>query len=106
MKYRSRTDIIAGILGAASHGSVTRTRIMYESYLSFAQLTEYLAFLLEKDLLSFDPESKKYTLTERGIRLVGILKEISEMISFDVEEKGMHHQLPEHTKPTIAEYQW
>ena len=41
MKYRSRTDITAQILEAAN-GGVTKTKIMYKAFLSYAQLKEYL----------------------------------------------------------------
>ena len=53
MKYRSRTDIVAQILEAAneSDGGATKTKIMYKAYLSYAQLKEYLAVLVESGLL-------------------------------------------------------
>ena len=41
MKYRSRTDIVSQILEAAN-GGATKTKIMYEAYLSYAQPKEYL----------------------------------------------------------------
>ncbi|HEX9320184.1 MAG TPA: winged helix-turn-helix domain-containing protein, partial [Nitrososphaeraceae archaeon] len=50
MKYRSRSDIIGLILEAAN-GGATKTKIMYKSYLSFAQLRDYLAMLTEQGLV-------------------------------------------------------
>ena len=61
MKYRSRTDIITAVLRAAS-GGATKTKILYGAYLSYAQIKEYLDFLLAKDLLRCD-EAGVYTLT-------------------------------------------
>jgi predicted transcriptional regulator len=52
MKYRSRTDITAQILEAAN-GGVTKTKIMYKAFLSYAQLKEYLAVLIENGLLEY-----------------------------------------------------
>jgi len=45
VKYRSRTDIIAMILQAVINGA-TKTRIMYGAYLSYAQVKEYLSFMI------------------------------------------------------------
>lgn len=58
MKYRSRTEIVRQILDTAKEDSdgVTKTKIMYKSYLSFAQLKDYLAMLLESGLIEHVPE--------------------------------------------------
>jgi predicted transcriptional regulator len=49
MKYSSRTDIVGLILEATNGGGATKTKIMYKSFVSFAQLKEYLMVLLEND---------------------------------------------------------
>ena len=53
MKYRSRTDVTVLILDAAN-GGATKTKIMYKSFLSYAQLKEYLTMLLENELLEYE----------------------------------------------------
>lgn len=80
MKYRSRTDIIAMILRAAVSGA-TKTRIMYGAYLSYAQVKEYLSFLLEKGLISYEEGTGLYRLTENGMKLLRTFEGISDMIS-------------------------
>jgi predicted transcriptional regulator len=82
MKYRSRTDIIAMILQSAMHGA-TKTRLMYSAYLSYAQVQEYLAFLKERKLISFEEESQEYKLTEQGLRFLTVYDQISEIVSLD-----------------------
>jgi predicted transcriptional regulator len=82
MKYRSRTDIIAMILQAATIGA-TKTRIMYSAYLSYAQVKEYLGFLLQRDLIRYEEGSGLYKLSERGMRVLEAYEGISEMISLD-----------------------
>ena len=79
MKYRSRTDIITAVLHAAS-GGATKTKIMYGAYLSYAQIREYLDFLLAKDLLRCD-EAGVYTLTENGMNLLHTFEGINQMIA-------------------------
>ena len=53
MKYRSRTEITVLILEAAN-GGATKTKIMYKSFLSYAQLKEYFTMLIENALLEYE----------------------------------------------------
>jgi len=80
VKYRSRTDIIAMILQAAINGA-TKTRIMYGAYLSYAQVKEYLSFLMEKDLIRYEEGSAIYKLTQKGVQLLRVYEDISDMIT-------------------------
>jgi predicted transcriptional regulator len=78
MKYRSRTDIMAMILKASMNGA-TKTRLMYGAYLSYAQIQEYLRYLTERQLISFEPGTRAYALTEQGLRFLRVYDEISEI---------------------------
>lgn len=82
MKYRSRTDIIAMILQAAS-GGATKTRIMYSAYLSYAQIKEYLSFLIERNLIVYEEGTQLYKLSDRGLHLLRAYEGISDMIAVD-----------------------
>jgi predicted transcriptional regulator len=82
LKYRSRTDIIAMILQAAT-GGATKTRIMYSAYLSYAQVKEYLSFLTERNLIWYEQGSGLYKLSERGLQLLRAYEGISDMITLD-----------------------
>jgi predicted transcriptional regulator len=86
MKYRSRTDITAQILEAAN-GGVTKTKIMYKAFLSYAQLKEYLAVLIENGLLEYIEGEQIYRTTEKGNRFLKIYNQIGEYVSADVSEK-------------------
>ena len=66
---RSREEIIESILKAAREGS-TQTHIMYNAYLNNRQLKESLAFLQEKDCISYDSATRKYTTTSRGLEFI------------------------------------
>src|SRR5205807_682437 len=79
MKYRSRTDIVALILRAANQGA-SKTKLMYSAYLSYSQLTEYLKFLQERNLLEFDSEKSIYTLTEVGLQLLHSCEQLNEIM--------------------------
>jgi predicted transcriptional regulator len=87
MKYRSRTDIVALILEAAN-GGVTKTRIMYKAFLSYAQLKEYLTVLLEKDVLEYEDETQLFRTTEKGLQLLQMYNQFDEMMHItDINRK-------------------
>ena len=83
MKYRSRSDIVGLLLDAANGGGATKTKLMYKAYLSFNQLREYLAFLIENGLIEYEGD-QTYRTTEKGMRVLRIQNEINEVtpISF------------------------
>ena len=78
MLGRHRTEIIAQILEVVNDGSnssnggegVTRTKIMYKAFLSYAQLKEYLAILTHNGLLSFDDSTQTFKTTEKGLKFL------------------------------------
>ena len=86
MKYRSRTDITAQILEAAN-GGVTKTKIMYKAFLSYAQLKEYLTVLMENGLLEYIEGEQIYQTTEKGNRFLKIYNQIGEYVAADMSEK-------------------
>jgi predicted transcriptional regulator len=65
MKNRSRLDIIAEILKAATAGAL-KTRIMYSVALSFDQLNEYVSLLVDNGLLDYDAKKRVYKTTKNG----------------------------------------
>jgi predicted transcriptional regulator len=86
--------IIAQMLSTINESDtkgITKTSIMYKSFLSYAQLKEYLSFLLEKGLIDETPEqimthgNEKlvYKITEKGLRLLQISKEIESIVGLD-----------------------
>jgi predicted transcriptional regulator len=81
MKYRHRTEIITLILASASRmNGVLKTRIMYEAFLSFSQVEEYIALLLRNSLLEHDGLKKTYETTEKGLRLLELCNSINEIV--------------------------
>ncbi len=81
MKYRSRDEIIGSILQyAANKEGVTKTRIMYNSFLSYSQLNEYIDHLIKNELLSYSKVSKRFKITEKGLKYLELYSEIVEMV--------------------------
>lgn len=85
--YRSRTEIICQILETSKElNGVTKTKIMFNSYLSFAQLKEYLAVLLESGLLEHIPERNVYRTTDKGIAMLEAARTVNGMIGAEVKQ--------------------
>jgi len=78
MKYRSRMDIISNILHASMSGA-TKTRLMYDAYLSYYQLREYLVLMQEMGLLIYNGSSGIYRLSEKGMNFLNTYEEIEEL---------------------------
>ncbi len=77
MKYRSRSEIVGLLLEAANGGGATKTKLMYRAYLSFNQLREYLALLVENELMAYEEGMRTYRTTEKGIRLLQIQNQMA-----------------------------
>jgi predicted transcriptional regulator len=88
--------IIAHMLNTINNNSgsegANKTTLMYKSFLSYAQLKEYLSFLLEKGLINEFPQQTKtvqgnkkffYKITEKGLRLLQISEEIEGIVGLD-----------------------
>lgn len=83
MKYRSRFDIIGVLLQAAVRGA-TKTRLMYDAFLSHNQAEEYISFLLGKKLIALAPDNKHYHPTEKGLRFLAMYAEIKDAVAVEI----------------------
>ena len=72
MKYRDRNEIIAQILECCNGNRVTRTKIMFYTYLSFNLTKEYLLLLLEKGLIEYQTGERTFKTMEKGIHFLNI----------------------------------
>ncbi|HEU4822923.1 MAG TPA: winged helix-turn-helix domain-containing protein [Nitrososphaeraceae archaeon] len=86
---RSRSEIASQILETAKNGSdyssnggggATKTRMMYNTFLSHDQLKEFITVLIESDLLSYDSTMHKFKTTEIGITFLQAYKQIDHML--------------------------
>jgi predicted transcriptional regulator len=65
MKYRERNEIIAEILECCKPNRVTRSRIIFNTYLSFNAAKEYLILLLENGLIDYHKGERTLRLQKR-----------------------------------------
>jgi predicted transcriptional regulator len=81
MKYRSRDEITATILqSAAVRDGITRTKIMYNSFLSYTQLLYYLDYLCTNELLDHDRQNMKYNITAKGLEFLNAYNKMADLL--------------------------
>jgi len=88
-KHRDRLSIVAEILEIAMDGSL-KTQIMYAGNLSFAQLNEYLEFLLKTRLLEKGCRDNKsvYRATQKGKTFLHNYYEVVKLLQNEEEEEN------------------
>ena len=79
MRYRSRTEITAMILDAA-YQETTKTKIMYNAFLSYNQLKEFLSILIENNLLEYIEGARTFKTTEKGLNFLKVNREMAELL--------------------------
>jgi predicted transcriptional regulator len=80
-RYRSRVDIVSQILVSAKEiEGVTKTRIMFKAYLSFAQTKEYLKLLIDNGLLEHIAETNTYRTTAKGLAMLEACENVNKLI--------------------------
>lgn len=77
---------MAMILQAAMRGG-SKTKLMYNAYLSYAQLKEYLSFLEERGLLTHVDETQTYGLSPKGLRFLDLYEEIRVLVTLNANKK-------------------
>lgn len=88
-KRRDKLSIIAEILEIAKEGTL-KTQIMYKANLSYAQLNDYLKFMLKISLLEkvFRNDKDTYQATEKGLDFLQRYREITELIKTEEDSNG------------------
>jgi predicted transcriptional regulator len=85
VKYRSRTDIVASILQSAARegGGIGVTRLMYTSFLSYNQVSQYVKIIKENGLLNYDASTGKYTISAKGSKYLELHSKMDKMLHGD-----------------------
>ncbi len=68
------------MLRSALNGGATKTRLMYGAYLSYAQLNEYVKALTERDLLNFNPDTRVFSVTPKGLEVLRAHDELERLM--------------------------
>ena len=81
--HRSRTEIVIRILeivsGSGSDG-FTKYKIMYNAFLSYKTVKEYLTLLIGNGLLKHDIGNQKFRITEKGLNFLRLCDQIGDLM--------------------------
>ncbi len=87
MTHRNRTEITIQILEVLNgydndnnEEGITQTELMSKLFLSHEQMEEYLALLIEEDLLSCDSTMNTFKATEKGRTLIRGYNQIDKLL--------------------------
>ncbi len=72
MASRSRIDVSIDILNAALGEGTTKTRLMYEAFVSFEELREYLSELIKLGLMETTATERIYKTTRKGKEFLSV----------------------------------
>ena len=94
-KRRDKLCIIAEVLEIAKEGTL-KTQIMYKANLSFAQLNEYLKFMLKIKLIQKLTNQGKdiYLTTEKGLDFLQRQCELTELLKTEEEKPRNGVRIP------------
>jgi predicted transcriptional regulator len=94
MKYRCNIEVMGQILQVAncSSNDATKTKIMYQAFLSYNQLEEHLSFLIRKGLLNYDANTRTFRTTEKGIQFLEAYNLLEDMIKYDEPDNGNNNE--------------
>ena len=92
MTNRSRTEVVFQILETVNDqgeddDGVSQTTIRYEIFLSGAQLKEYLIALTIHGLLSYNSTSRRYSVTEKGLRFLNLCHKMDDMVNEEQQQQ-------------------
>ena len=94
-KRRDKLCIIAEILEIAKEGTL-KTQIMYKANLSFAQLNDYLKFMMKIKLMEKLTNQGKdiYVSTEKGLDFLQRQCELTELLKTEEEKPKNGVRIP------------
>ena len=76
----AKLDTIKRILESTQSSSMQEQGLMYESYLSYMQIDEYLSAMVETGLIKYDRESRTYRITGKGMDFLASLRQMDHLM--------------------------
>ena len=80
MVNRNKTQIISDILQVADIGT-SKTKIMYNAFLSYSLVTKYINFLVDNEMLMYDEKTHLYSILEKGRRFLRTCDEVNKLLN-------------------------
>ena len=70
----------------SANGGATKTKMMYNAFLSYNQLREYLSVLVENNLIEYLEGTREFKTTEKGLNVLKMHREMAELLQTTVKK--------------------
>jgi predicted transcriptional regulator len=64
-----------------------KTKIMYNAFVSYNQVKEYLTILIDNGLLQYDLGTQKFKITEKGLSFLQLCDKLGDLIKKEEEQR-------------------
>lgn len=92
MRRRSPIDVMGVILKAANERrGIAKNRLMFKTFLGYAQLKGYLPVLTERGLLRHDRDAQTFKTTRKGLRFLDTYNRLYEIMK-NISSPIQHQQ--------------
>ena len=82
MRHRSKIEIIRDILQSIMNdSSLSSSKLMYKSFLTYKQMKEYLPFLLQNQLIKYGDKDRTFTITNKGLHFLEMYNTLPEFLN-------------------------
>ena len=83
-QLRSKSEKISEILRSIRNRTGTKiSQIMYETYIPYNQLKEYLAMMIQNKLIVYVKEEKTFKIAEYGIHVLELYDEMDKLLVYN-----------------------
>jgi predicted transcriptional regulator len=83
-QQRSKSEIISSILSSTDNRMGTKiSQIMYETYIPYNQLKDYLAMMVQNNLIIYVKEEKIFKITEYGMHALKLYGEMDKLLVYN-----------------------
>ena len=65
----------------------TKTKIMYNVYLTYNQLKDYLSVMIESNLIEYLEGTRTFKTTEKGLNVLKMHNEMAELLQNTISQK-------------------
>jgi predicted transcriptional regulator len=81
--YRDKTELIESILKAVNGRSLSASQIMHKSFLSYAQMKQYVSLLIDAGLIKYEQGNRRraYKITDTGLRFLHLHSQLGELLT-------------------------
>jgi predicted transcriptional regulator len=92
-QQRSNSEKISSILRSTGNRTGTRiSQIMYETYIPYNQLKEYLAMMIQNKLIAYVKEKKTFRITEYGMHVLKLYGEMDKLLVYNPTNNRLNNE--------------